>query len=426
MLPSTFQEESKEQEKLKKRLKAKLEVAKFLQDTLEETSLQSSDKSSNQAAHKFADFMKKIRTKGEQPTTDEIMKYSSLFENELTLNNLSRQQLIALCQILDVSTLANIPPNDILRFQLKMKIRNLEADDKMILKEGVDTLTIEELQLACRERGMRSIGVSERRLRKQLEQWLDLHLNRKIPLSLLILSRALYLPEQLPIEDKIKSTISALPKSIENATVAKVTEVAGGKVDNTTKLELLKQEQDAIKQENAAKEIEHKKKPVESTVPAMKPAEIPKSTTPEVDFAAQQIAKEKLVDKATVMTDGTPAPSAAETAAAAAAADSSEVISPGDIKEINDIIEDIPHVETKQVKAEIAELKKELTEYKEDVKEVEELSEKLGVDKNAIKLKETKAAKALSKRVQKLLGDMDKLMVKIEQEETVAKPAEQT
>ena len=62
------------------------------------------------------------------------MKYSSYFENELTLDNLSRQQLIALCQILDVSTYGNIPPNDILRFQLRMKIRNLEADDKVSLK----------------------------------------------------------------------------------------------------------------------------------------------------------------------------------------------------------------------------------------------------------------------------------------------------
>ena len=44
--------------------------------------------------------MKKIRSKGEQPSNDEIIKFASLFENELTLDNLSRQQLIALCQIL--------------------------------------------------------------------------------------------------------------------------------------------------------------------------------------------------------------------------------------------------------------------------------------------------------------------------------------
>ena len=135
MLPSTFKEQSVEQEKLKKRLKAKLEVAKFLQDTLEETALKASGGSVGQEAaepslnQKFAAFMIKVRTKGQQPTNEEIMKYSSLFENELTLDNLDRPKLIALCKILDVNTLANIPTNHILRFQLRMKLRQLEADD---------------------------------------------------------------------------------------------------------------------------------------------------------------------------------------------------------------------------------------------------------------------------------------------------------
>jgi LETM1 and EF-hand domain-containing protein 1 len=53
--------------------------------------------------------MKKIRSKGQQPSNEDIIKYASLFENELTLDSLSRQQLIALCQILgyiiNISTL---------------------------------------------------------------------------------------------------------------------------------------------------------------------------------------------------------------------------------------------------------------------------------------------------------------------------------
>lgn len=279
MLPSTFQEQSKEQDNLKKKLKAKLEMAKFLQDTLEETALKASDSSNQQSLNqKFSEFMKKIRSKGEQPTNEDIMKYSSLFENELTLDNLSRQQLIALCQILDVSTFSNIPPNHILRFQLRMKIRNLEADDKMIIKEGVTSLDTKELQSACRERGMRAIGLSEERLKSQLEQWLDLHINRKIPISLLILSRALYLPENLPAEDLIKTTISALPKSIEDATIAKIAEVSGAPIDNKIKLELLKQEEAEIKLENATAVAEQEAdkaapipevKPVESPVPSL-------------------------------------------------------------------------------------------------------------------------------------------------------------
>jgi len=70
-----------------------------------------------------------------------------------------------------------------------------------------------ELQDACRTRGMRSLGMSEQRLKYQLSEWLDLHLNYKIPTSLLLLSRALYLPEHLTAEDQLKATISVLPEA---------------------------------------------------------------------------------------------------------------------------------------------------------------------------------------------------------------------
>ena len=83
----------------------------------------------------------------------------------------------------------------------------------MIQSEGIESMAIWELQEACRQRGMRSFGVPEGRLKSQLSQWLDLHLNRKIPTSLLLLSRALYLPEHLSTEDQLKATISALTQS---------------------------------------------------------------------------------------------------------------------------------------------------------------------------------------------------------------------
>jgi LETM1 and EF-hand domain-containing protein 1 len=72
-------------------------------------------------------------------------------------------------------------------------------------------MAIWELQEACRQRGMRSFGVSEQRLRSQLGQWLDLHLNQQVPTSLLLLSRALYMPENLSPEDQLRATLSALP-----------------------------------------------------------------------------------------------------------------------------------------------------------------------------------------------------------------------
>lgn len=83
----------------------------------------------------------------------------------------------------------------------------------MIQKEGVDSLTIWELQAACRARGMRSLGVPEERLKFQLEQWLELHLKENIPTSLLLLSRALYLSENMSTTDQLQATLSSLPET---------------------------------------------------------------------------------------------------------------------------------------------------------------------------------------------------------------------
>lgn len=84
----------------------------------------------------------------------------------------------------------------------------------MIQQEGVDSLNASELQSACRARGMRAYGMSEQRLRSQLEQWLDLSLNEKVPPSLLLLSRALLLPETVPTSYQLQATISSLPDTV--------------------------------------------------------------------------------------------------------------------------------------------------------------------------------------------------------------------
>jgi LETM1 and EF-hand domain-containing protein 1 len=78
----------------------------------------------------------------------------------------------------------------------------------------VESLTQNELQAACRARGMRALGMSEERLRAQLSQWLDLSLNEKVPPSLLLLSRAFMLPETITTTEKLVATISALPDTV--------------------------------------------------------------------------------------------------------------------------------------------------------------------------------------------------------------------
>jgi LETM1 and EF-hand domain-containing protein 1 len=178
------------------------------------------------------------------------MKFSSLFENKSTLDNLDRPHLAALCKLIGTSS---IGPDYYLRFILDLKIRNLVADDKLIESEGMECLNVEELQAACRERGMRAYGMSIERLRSQLQQWLDLHLNKRIPSTILLLSRALYLPENISQENVLKATIQSLPKAIENVTAVKLAEVSGERVDNTRRIEYIKREDQAIRKEEEEK-----------------------------------------------------------------------------------------------------------------------------------------------------------------------------
>lgn len=44
-----------------------------------------------------------IRTSGAQATTEEILKFSKLFEDELTLDNLTKKQLELLCKYIIMS-----------------------------------------------------------------------------------------------------------------------------------------------------------------------------------------------------------------------------------------------------------------------------------------------------------------------------------
>lgn len=65
-------------------------------------------------AKEFVEWFNKVRTSGEVVSTEDIMKFSKLFEDEITLDSLTRSQLIALCRVLDVHTLGT---NNFLRYE---------------------------------------------------------------------------------------------------------------------------------------------------------------------------------------------------------------------------------------------------------------------------------------------------------------------
>ncbi|XP_034995728.1 LETM1 domain-containing protein LETM2, mitochondrial isoform X2 [Zootoca vivipara] len=186
--------ERRREEKQRKKLSAKLELAKFLQETIAELARRNKA-STGEATKQFSSYVQQVRHSGQQPSTQEIVRFSKLFEDELTLEHLERPQLVVLCKLLELQPIGT---NNLLRFQLLMKLRSIKTDDEMIAKEGVNGLSVSELQSACRARGMRSLGLTEEQLKEQLKQWLDLHLRENVPPSLLLLSRALYLTEVKP------------------------------------------------------------------------------------------------------------------------------------------------------------------------------------------------------------------------------------
>ncbi|KAL3278378.1 hypothetical protein HHI36_013706 [Cryptolaemus montrouzieri] len=390
MLPSTFQTASETEDKNKKNLKVKLEMAKFLQETLDNMALQHKDHYSEEAKQ-FAEWFHRIRTSGEQVSNVEIMKYSKLFEDEITLDSLSRSQLIALCRVLEVQTLGT---NNLLRFQLRMKLRSLAADDKMIQKEGVDSLTLAEVQQACRSRGMRAYGLSEERLRLQLSQWLDLSLNEKVPPSLLLLSRALMLPETIPTSDQLKATISTLPDAIVTQTKAAIAEKEG-KIDNKVTIELLKEEERRIKEERKEKKEEEKKLKEKAD------KELLIDTAPNVDDKTPEL--EKITVHCEIPHEKPKDDKELETK---------------DIEIIETALDNISKDKEFIVeKEELQDLKEELADYKEDV---EDLKKAVSSQKSP-EIRESKAAKRLFKKVNKIINKLDTVMVDLNKKEAQLK-----
>lgn len=189
MLPSTFQDKMKEQEALKRRLNARIEYAKFLQDTVKEMAKEVQNLRGGEmkkTAEDLDEFMNKVRT-GARVSNDEILGFAMLFNDELTLDTISRPRLVNMCKYMGISPFGT---DAYLRYMLRKRLQEIKNDDRMIQEEGVETLSEAELRQACRDRGLLGL-LSVEEMRKQLNDWLDLSLNHSLPSSLLILSRYL-------------------------------------------------------------------------------------------------------------------------------------------------------------------------------------------------------------------------------------------
>ncbi|KAH0550955.1 hypothetical protein GP486_007680 [Trichoglossum hirsutum] len=249
LLPSTYEGQKAKDAKTTNLRATRKEVSNLLRDTLRETGLPVSR--TNAQKEEFTEFFRKVRATGESPTHDDVIKVCKFFKDDLTLDNLSRPQLVAMCRYMNLNTFGT---DTLLRYHIRHRMRQIKRDDRAICDEGVDTLSVTELQAACASRGFRTHGVSPGRLRDDLQMWLDLRLRYGVPSTLLVLSNAFMYASGKECEfssqiDALQAVLSSIPEELFHEIELEVHN-AEGAATNKQRLEVLKEQQELIEEEN--------------------------------------------------------------------------------------------------------------------------------------------------------------------------------
>lgn len=191
-----------------------------------------------------------IRTSGEAPSHEDVIKVCKIFRDDLTLDNLSRAQLVGMCRYMNLNTFGT---DAILRYNIRHRMRQIKRDDRAISYEGVDSLSVPELRAAGASRGIRTHGVSPGRLRDDLNTWLELRLKHGLPSTLLVLSNAfMYQGKESEIEshyDALVAVLSSIPDELYHEIELEVNS-AEGAATNKQRLEVLREQQELIEEEN--------------------------------------------------------------------------------------------------------------------------------------------------------------------------------
>jgi LETM1 and EF-hand domain-containing protein 1 len=250
LLPSTYEGATTKEKKSASLRATRKEVSEFLRKTLRETGLPLTAATAQK--EEFSNFFRKLRSTGEKPTVEDVIKVCKIFKDDVTLDNLSRPQLVSICRYLNLNSFGT---DMMLRYQIRHRMRQIKRDDRVISYEGVDSLTVSELQAACASRGIKTFGVSPGRLRDELNTWLRLRLKDGVPSTLLVLSNA-YMYGQTQSEGEVNSQIEALTGVLSSIPEELFHEIelevhhAEGAATNKQRLEVLKEQQELIEEEN--------------------------------------------------------------------------------------------------------------------------------------------------------------------------------
>ncbi|KAG5654508.1 hypothetical protein H0H81_001149 [Sphagnurus paluster] len=296
MLPSTFEDKYAAEEKQRKLLRVRLDMAKFLQETLRESGLKANAHIVGSDA--FKEFFRKVRSTGESPSAADIINVAKLFDDDLTLDNLSRPQLVSMSRYMGLNAFGT---DNFLRGTIRSRLLHLRRDDQLINNEGIDELSTSELQAACQSRGIRTTGVSPARLREELQTWVDLHLHNRVSGVLLVLGRAFHFDRKIGDEEDGKTTVIASLESVlsglpDNLLNEAELEVDSDKASYKQKLEVLQQQQELIEDEEEQEQKE------EDARRAKREAEELEARTAQSLLPDSELMPEKLEDENARMT----------------------------------------------------------------------------------------------------------------------------
>ena len=249
MLPSTYETSKSKTQKITSLRATRKEVSSLLRSTLNETGLPLTPAAVQR--EEVVQFFKKIRSSGEAPTAQDVIKVCKIFKDDMTLDNLSRPQLVSMCRYMSLNHLGH---DTWLRFLIRRRMRQIKEDDRSISYEGVESLSVAELQTACANRGIKTSDVSPAKLRESLQAWLDLRLREGVPSTLLVLSNA-YMYSQTGIEggewtqiEALTAVLSSIPEELYHEIQLDV-DSAEGVATNKQRLEVLKEQQELIEDE---------------------------------------------------------------------------------------------------------------------------------------------------------------------------------
>ncbi|KAL1974468.1 hypothetical protein VTN31DRAFT_4672 [Thermomyces dupontii] len=246
LLPSTYEGQKSREAKAASLRSTRTEVSQFLRDTLKESGLPVSAVGAKK--EEFTEFFRKVRATGETPSDEDVIKVCKIFKDDLTLDNLSRPQLVAICKYMNLNRFGT---DAMLRYHIRHRMRQIKRDDRAIYYEGVESLSVPELQMACASRGISTHGVSPARLRDELSAWLELRLRKGVPSTLLVLSNAyMYNDGDASSQiDALRSVLSSIPEELFHEIELEVHN-AEGAATNKQRLEVVKEQQELIEEEN--------------------------------------------------------------------------------------------------------------------------------------------------------------------------------